>query len=107
MTTPEPFAAPPDPASERVVLALDQPYGNHNGGQIAFGPDGYLYIGMGDGGSQGDPQNNGQSKSTLLGALLRIDVDAEFAGPADSTERHVVTDREDGIGHRRPAAGRL
>ena len=63
-----------DPASEAVILRVDQPYTNHNGGDIAFGPDGYLYIGMGDGGSAGDPQGNGQRLDTLLGKLLRIDV---------------------------------
>ena len=72
-----------DPASEVILLTIEQPYGNHNGGQIAFGPDGYLYIGMGDGGSQEDPQNHGQNANTLLGALLRIDVDvADDANPA-------------------------
>jgi glucose/arabinose dehydrogenase len=64
-----------DPSSERVVLTIDQPFANHNGGDIAFGPDGYLYIAMGDGGSGGDPLGNGQSLGTLLGKMLRIDVD--------------------------------
>lgn len=68
-------------ASQQVILELDQPYGNHNGGHIAFGPDGYLYIGFGDGGSGGDPQGHGQNTTTLLGAMLRIDVDgAKAAG---------------------------
>ncbi len=65
-----------DPASEEVLLPIAQPYANHNGGQIAFGPDGHLYIGMGDGGSGGDPQNNGQSLGTLLGKMLRIEVES-------------------------------
>ena len=61
------------PASKRQLLFVDQPYANHNGGDLAFGPDGYLYIGLGDGGSGGDPQGNGQSLDTLLGKMLRID----------------------------------
>jgi glucose/arabinose dehydrogenase len=65
-----------DAGSERVLLTIDQPYPNHNGGGLAFGPDDYLYIATGDGGSGGDPMGNGQSLSTLLGKLLRIDVDA-------------------------------
>lgn len=65
-----------DPASELVLLEIDQPYGNHNGGGVEFGPDGYLYIGVGDGGSGGDPQNNAQNRKNLLGNILRIDVDS-------------------------------
>lgn len=65
-----------DAGSETVIMTADQPYGNHNGGQLQFGPDGYLFIGMGDGGSGGDPGNNGQNPATLLGSLLRIDVDS-------------------------------
>ncbi len=64
-----------DPSSEEIVLTIDQPYSNHNGGQLAFGPDGYLYIGMGDGGSGGDPHNHAQNPNSLLGKLLRIDVE--------------------------------
>ncbi|HEX7024479.1 MAG TPA: PQQ-dependent sugar dehydrogenase, partial [Gemmatimonadales bacterium] len=63
-----------DPASEQVILSVDQPYSNHNGGMVVFGPDGKLYIGLGDGGSGGDPQNNGQNRNTLLGKILRVDV---------------------------------
>ncbi len=62
-----------DPATRRDILFVDQPYANHNGGNLAFGPDGFLYIGLGDGGSGGDPQGNGQSLITLLGKMLRID----------------------------------
>jgi glucose/arabinose dehydrogenase len=64
-----------DPNSAEQLLFVDQPFPNHNGGNVIFGPDGYLYIGLGDGGSQGDPNNNGQDLSTLLGSILRIDVD--------------------------------
>ncbi len=66
-----------DPASESVLLTVRQPYSNHNGGQVSFGPDGYLYIGFGDGGLAGDPGNHGQNTSTLLGGIARIDVDAK------------------------------
>jgi glucose/arabinose dehydrogenase len=71
-----------DPASERVLLRIDQPYPNHNGGTVAFGPDGYLYIGMGDGGDAGDPGNRAQFRGTLLGKMLRIDVDRQASGRA-------------------------
>jgi glucose/arabinose dehydrogenase len=63
-----------DVSSAQIILKQKQPYANHKGGQIAFGPDGYLYIAFGDGGDQGDPGNRGQDKTTWLGKLLRIDV---------------------------------
>ena len=64
-------------ATERILMVVPQPYLNHNGGMVAFGPDGYLYIGRGDGGSRGDPQNRAQSLHEWLGKILRIDVDHE------------------------------
>lgn len=75
-----------DPGTEKILLQVEQPFKNHNGGSMVFGPDGYLYIGLGDGGSSGDPQGNGQSLDTLLGKLLRIDVDGgdPYAVPADN-----------------------
>lgn len=75
-----------DPASAQTVLEVAQPFSNHNGGNIAFGPDGYLYIGFGDGGAAGDPQGNGQNLQSLLGKMLRLDVDggAPYAIPADN-----------------------
>src|SRR3972149_8311444 len=71
---------------DRIILTIDQPFANHNGGNIVFGPDGYLYIGMGDGGSGNDPQGNGQDPTDLLGSLLRIDVrpQGDYAVPGDN-----------------------
>lgn len=84
-----------DRDSEFVIMEIDQPFSNHNGGMIAFGPDGYLYIGMGDGGSGGDPDGNGQNPQTLLGTILRIDVDSDepYAIPEDNP----FADGEDGL----------
>jgi len=70
-----------DAASEFLVLAIDQPAANHNGGMLAFGPDGYLYVGMGDGGGGGDRFGNGQNPETLLGKFLRLDVTGDLAQP--------------------------
>lgn len=67
-----------DPDSEQMVLTQEQPFPNHNGGMIAFGPDNYLYIGLGDGGGQGDPDGNGQRLDTWLGKILRIEVDPDY-----------------------------
>ena len=81
-------AANPDVAdnTERVLLAIPDPFSNHNGGLNKFGPDGFLYIGLGDGGSGGDPQNNGQRLDTLFGKVLRINVDGAqpYAIPSDN-----------------------
>lgn len=84
--TADPKAAKVDPATERVILTIDQPYSNHNGGCIVFGPDGMLYIGMGDGGSANDPQNRAQNPRELLGKMLRIDVTPRqgYAVPKDN-----------------------
>jgi glucose/arabinose dehydrogenase len=75
-----------DVNSEVLILTIDQPYGNHNGGSIVFGPDGMLYIGTGDGGSGGDPLGNGQNLETLLGKILRLDINSAqpYAIPSDN-----------------------
>lgn len=67
--------------SARTLLAVPQPYGNHNGGMVAFGPDGFLYVGMGDGGSGGDPENRSQDRRSLLGKMLRLDARKVGAKP--------------------------
>ena len=95
-----------DPASATTLLRIDQPAANHNGGQIAFGPDGYLYIGMGDGGGSGDPNRNGQNRGTLLGKILRIDVDGgnPYGIPPDNPFREVAGARPEiwALGLRNP-----
>ena len=75
-----------DKASEVVILEIAQPFDNHNGGQLAFGPDGYLYMGTGDGGSGGDPGNNAQNLTKMLGKIMRLDVDAPEV-PAEVVEK--------------------
>jgi glucose/arabinose dehydrogenase len=85
-----------DPASAETILFQEQPYANHNGGLVMFGPDGYLYIGFGDGGSQGDPDGNGQNLGALLAKILRIDVDrAEGDMPYAFPDDNPFLDRED------------
>ena len=74
-----------DHNSETMVLEVVQPYSNHNAGHLLFGPDGYMYIGLGDGGSAEDPNGNGQDPGTLLGSIVRIDVSS-----ADSMSRYSV-----------------
>lgn len=75
-----------NPNSAQILLTIPQPFSNHNGGSLVFGPDGFLYIGMGDGGSGGDPQNLAQNQNSLLGKMLRIDVDggSPYGIPADN-----------------------
>ena len=83
-----------DPDSALALFTLPQPFANHNGGQLAFGPDGYLYAGLGDGGNQNDPQGNGQNLSTLLGAILRLDIDFDDAGYAIPADNPFVNDND-------------
>jgi len=85
-------SANPDVADDTTlytILNIPQPFTNHNGGQIEFGPDGYLYVGMGDGGSANDPQGNGQNPLTLLGKMLRIDVDNDDF-PTDVNRNYAI-----------------
>ena len=86
--------------SSEIILEVNQPYTNHNGGQMEFGPDGYLYIIFGDGGSAGDPQGHGQNLSTLLGSLIRIDIDNPSGGlnygiPSDNPFTEVLSARDE------------
>jgi glucose/arabinose dehydrogenase len=75
-----------DPAHDRRILFVDQPYPNHNGGNLVFGPDGKLWVGLGDGGAAGDPERRAQDDKTLLGKMLRIDVDADPGRPDPTPE---------------------
>jgi glucose/arabinose dehydrogenase len=92
-----------NPTSERIILIVPQPFANHNGGQLAFGPDGYLYIGLGDGGSQGDPNGNGQNRNVLLAKILRIDVDSPHAS---GTQYAIPRDNPFAAGGIAPGEGR-
>jgi uncharacterized protein (TIGR03437 family) len=82
-----------DVASEQPILTVAQPYSNHNGGQLQFGPDGYLYIGMGDGGSANDPQNFAQNPNSLLGKMLRVDVEDSGSGPYNVPQSNPFANR--------------
>ena len=91
----------PDPESLRVLFQVDQPAGNHNGGMIQFGPDGFLYIAFGDGGGANDRYRNGQSRSSILASIVRIDVDgdnatnAEFSVPTDNPFAGITDSTDD------------
>lgn len=95
-----------DVASEKVILTVNQPYTNHNGGQLQIGADGYLYIGMGDGGSAGDPQNNSQNGQNRLGKILRVDIDVDSGYAIPPTNPFVgnpsVLDEIWSLGQRNP-----
>jgi len=105
-------AADPDVAdrTETILLTIPQPFANHNGGMLAFGPDGFLYIGMGDGGSANDPGNRAQNVDELLGKILRIDVDRPasqtqpYSSPADNPYAGPTTGRDEiyALGLRNP-----
>ncbi len=100
--TADPDGTRADPATLRVLAAIPDPYPNHNGGQLAFGPDGYLYVGIGDGGGGGDPEGNGQDPDVLLGKLLRLDVDA---APSGASAYGVPDDNPYAAGGTAPGAG--
>ncbi|AQG79495.1 PQQ-dependent sugar dehydrogenase [Spirosoma montaniterrae] len=86
-----------DPVSEVVLFTFKQPYSNHNGGKLAFGPDGFLYVATGDGGSGGDPQNNGQNKRSWLGKILRIDVNSTQKGNYGIPKDNPFAGNKDGL----------
>lgn len=86
-----------DPATEKIMLSIPKPFDNHNGGSIHFGADGYLWISTGDGGSGGDPNGNGQNKNSLLGKLLRIDVNSDNAYNIPPTNPFVGVDGADEV----------
>lgn len=79
-TLPDPAATTVDASTEEILLVSPQDFANHNGGDMSFGPDGFLYVGIGDGGSGGDPNDNGQNPQNLMGTLIRIDVDTAIVG---------------------------
>jgi len=87
VATNDPDAA--DLKTERILLQVPQPFGNHKGGELAFGPDGYLYLGLGDGGAGDDPLGNGQSTATLLAKILRLDVNSRIANAFGDPSRHL------------------
>lgn len=97
-----------DPESEKFIISVDQPFNNHNGGDLAFGPDGYLYIGLGDGGSGGDPGDRSQTPTNLLGKMLRLDIDTDedtpYAIPEDNpfVDNSSIADEIWSIGLRNP-----
>jgi len=95
-----------DPKSEKILLTVAQPFPNHNAGDLHFGPDGFLYIPLGDGGSAGDPNNNAQTMTTILGKIIRIDVDARAGSPPDCVGKGtggytipITNPMTDGAGH--------